>query len=126
MCFSAGRASDPLLVDLWPGKAPGETAASGEEKLTGDVGSRRLTDVSKPTLTIYRPDKDKDTGTAVIIAPGGAYRFLAWDHEGEQVQGERGSHGRCSVAPGPVASDRYQRASRPGPRRRSGPRFPLL
>src|SRR6516225_8277435 len=84
-CTSAGRAADPVVVDLWPGKPPGETAATGEEKITGSVGSRRLTDVTKPTLTIYRPDPEKDTGTAIIIAPGGAFRFLAWDHEGENV-----------------------------------------
>jgi acetyl esterase/lipase len=85
LCVSPGRAAEPLVVDLWPGKPPGETGGVGEEKITGTVGSRHLTDVSKPTLTIYRPDKEKDTGTAMIIAPGGAYRFLAWDHEGEHV-----------------------------------------
>jgi acetyl esterase/lipase len=75
----------PLVIDIWPGKAPGETGSLGEEKLTGQKGSRQLTDVSKPTLTVYRPAKDKNTGVAVVIAPGGAYRFLAWDNEGEQV-----------------------------------------
>jgi enterochelin esterase-like enzyme len=84
-CMAAGRAADPIVVDLWPGKPPGETATIGEEKMTGSVGSRQLTNVSKPTLTVYHPDKDKDTGAAVIIAPGGAFRFLAWDHEGENV-----------------------------------------
>ena len=82
---SPGRAAEPLVVDLWPGKPPGENGAIGEEKMSGTVGSRQLTNVSKPTLTIYRPEKDKDTGAAVIIAPGGAFRFLAWDHEGENV-----------------------------------------
>ena len=82
----ASRADEkPLVIDIWPGKAPGETGALGDEKLTGPNGSRQLTDVSKPTLTIYRPAKDKNTGVAVIIAPGGGYRVLAWDHEGEQV-----------------------------------------
>ncbi|HLJ97757.1 MAG TPA: alpha/beta hydrolase [Gemmataceae bacterium] len=86
ICLTAGRAAEqPLVLDLWPGKVPGETTASGEEKLTGEKGRRQLTNVSKPTLTVYRPDKDKNTGVAVIIAPGGGYRFLAWDHEGEDV-----------------------------------------
>lgn len=82
---SSCRAAEPFIVDLWPGKPPGETGTLGEEKLTGTVGSRQLTNVSKPTLTVYRPEKDKDTGTAVIVAPGGGFRFLAWDHEGENV-----------------------------------------
>jgi acetyl esterase/lipase len=47
--------------------------------------TRLITDVSKPTLTIYRPGKDLDTGTAVIICPGGGYWDLYWQLEGEEV-----------------------------------------
>jgi acetyl esterase/lipase len=80
-----GRAADgPLVIDLWPDKPPGDVPA-GEEKLTGNKGSRALTNVSKPTITIYRPGKEKDTGVAIVIAPGGGYNILAWDHEGEDV-----------------------------------------
>jgi acetyl esterase/lipase len=81
----AGAAEKPLVLDLWPGKVPGETAPAGDEKMTGEKGRRQLTNVTRPTLTIYRPAKDKDTGVAIVIAPGGGYRFLAWDHEGEDV-----------------------------------------
>jgi acetyl esterase/lipase len=41
--------------------------------------------VSKPTLTICRPEATKNTGVAVLVFPGGGYNGLAWDHEGEQV-----------------------------------------
>jgi acetyl esterase/lipase len=83
---AAGRAEDkPTVLNVWPDKVPGEKGDIGEEKITGKEGSRQITDVSKPTLTVYRPAKDKDTGVAVIIAPGGGYRILAWDHEGEMV-----------------------------------------
>ena len=40
-------------------------------------------DVSTPTLTVYTPAKPN--GTAVIIAPGGAFHALAFDHEGTEV-----------------------------------------
>jgi acetyl esterase/lipase len=80
----AGAADKPLVLDLWPGKPPGEVPA-GEEKFSGRPGSRNLTNVSHPTITVYRPTKDKDTGAAVVIAPGGGYNVLAWDHEGEAV-----------------------------------------
>ncbi|HEY7156317.1 MAG TPA: alpha/beta hydrolase [Gemmataceae bacterium] len=81
-----GRAADkPLVLDVWPGKPPGEAGSVGEETITGQKGGRSLTNVSKPTLTVYRPAKDKDTGVAVVVAPGGGYRALAWDHEGEDV-----------------------------------------
>jgi acetyl esterase/lipase len=44
-----------------------------------------LTNVSKPTLTVCRPQATKNTGVAVLVFPGGGYNFLSWDHEGEQV-----------------------------------------
>jgi len=47
--------------------------------------TRLLTNVTKPTLTIYRPAKEKDTGTAVLICPGGGYWDLYWQLEGEEV-----------------------------------------
>jgi acetyl esterase/lipase len=93
-CALPGRAADrPQMVDLWPGKAPGETAEIGEEKDTSKPGEGlvagkpliRLGNVSKPTLAIYRPSKEKDTGAAVVIAPGGGYSILALDLEGSEV-----------------------------------------
>jgi acetyl esterase/lipase len=86
---SAAEAEKPMVVDVWPGKPPGDKADIGEEKVQenkpGEKQVKRLTNVSKPTLTIFRPAKDKDTGAAVIIAPGGGYNILAWDLEGEEV-----------------------------------------
>jgi acetyl esterase/lipase len=87
ICLAAtSRAADkPVILNVWPEKVPSEKGDIGEEKLTGQKGSRHITDVTKPTLTIYRPAKDKDIGVAVVIASGGGYRVLAWDHEGEDV-----------------------------------------
>jgi acetyl esterase/lipase len=84
----AARAADapkPLVLDVWPGKPPGEAGPAGEEIIKGKQGSRSVTNVSRPTLTVFRPAKDKDTGAAVVIAPGGGYSVLAWDHEGLDV-----------------------------------------
>ncbi len=48
-----------------------------------DRGFNRLVeDVSVPTLTVYRPAKDLHRGAAVVICPGGGYRFLVIDREG--------------------------------------------
>src|SRR5262249_24028547 len=40
---------------------------------------------TKPTISIYKPAKEKDTGTAVLIFPGGGYWDLYWELEGEEV-----------------------------------------
>src|SRR5262245_49286514 len=87
---SLGQAADkPVVFDVWPGKAPGETGNIGEEKLleqkAGEKQVKRLTNVTRPTLTVFRPAADKDTGAAVLICPGGGYNILAWDLEGEEV-----------------------------------------
>src|SRR5262245_50483470 len=90
LCGTAIAADKPLVLDVWPGKAPGETADVGPERVTeakptDKIAVLRITNVSKPTLSIFRPAQDKDTGAAVVIAPGGGYNILAWDLEGEEV-----------------------------------------
>jgi acetyl esterase/lipase len=81
------------VIELWPNGAPGEKGDIGEEKDTTKpadnfVAGRRLIrlgNVSKPTISFYRPPADKDTGTAVLVCPGGAYQILALDLEGTEV-----------------------------------------
>jgi acetyl esterase/lipase len=82
---AAAAHEKPLVLDVWPGKAPGEMGEVGKEKMTDTNHVKRVTNVTQPTLTVFRPAKDKDTGAAVVIAPGGGYAILAWDLEGEEV-----------------------------------------
>jgi gluconolactonase len=81
--------ADPLpVLNVWPKAAPGEKGGLGDEKQTKAKGRdaiTSITNVSTPTLTVYKPAKDKDTGAAVVIAPGGGYNVLAWEHEGTMV-----------------------------------------
>jgi acetyl esterase/lipase len=78
-------AAEPLVVDVWPGPAPGDAGKVGPEKMEESGKVKRVTNVTQPTLTVFRPAKDKDTGAAVVIAPGGGYSILAWDLEGTEV-----------------------------------------
>jgi acetyl esterase/lipase len=81
------------VIELWPGTAPGEKGDIGEEKDTTKAtdnliaGKRllRLGNVTKPTLSIFRPPEAKGTGAAVMICPGGGYHILALDLEGTEV-----------------------------------------
>ncbi len=75
----------PQVMDVWPGPAPGETGKVGPEKMEESGNVKRVSNVTQPTLTVFRPAKDKDTGAAVVIAPGGGYNILAWDLEGTEV-----------------------------------------
>jgi acetyl esterase/lipase len=89
-------ADKPVVVELWPGKVPDETGTIGPEtvrmspkldkkQVEVTEPTRLVTNVTKPSITIYRPAKDKDTGTAMIICPGGGYWNLYWELEGEEV-----------------------------------------
>ena len=111
-------AADPTVIDLWPGKVPGDVGIQGQETSrihqSPLVGPTRLiTNVSRPTLTIYRPDPARNTGTAMIICPGGGYWDLYWELEGEEVAAwlnARGMTGiilkyRCPRRPGDVKGE---------------------
>jgi acetyl esterase/lipase len=60
----------PQAFMLWEKSAPG---AQGDR------------DDDKPSLTYYAPVSPGKSATAVIVAPGGSYQFLASNHEGRQV-----------------------------------------
>lgn len=90
MAFLSQAAEKTPILDVWPdGKAPGDPGGIGEEKLVeGKPGQRvvkRITNVTRPTIKIFRPAKERDNGAAVAICPGGGYSILAWDLEGEEV-----------------------------------------
>lgn len=87
---SPALAADRLVLDVWPGKAPGETKeiepeAFREPRQNEKPNVQRLMNVSKPTLTVFQPAKEKHNGAAVIVCPGGGYNILAWDLEGTEV-----------------------------------------
>lgn len=79
------RAADPQTINVWPGKAPDESRPEKPESSETKGNITRTTNVFVPTLTIYPAPKDNNTGTAVIICPGGGYSILAWDLEGTEV-----------------------------------------
>jgi len=75
-------------IPLWSGDVPGEKGDVGDEKLVENKKDDlvRLTNVTKPSITVYRPGKGvKNTGAAVLVCPGGGYGILAMSHEGTDV-----------------------------------------
>ena len=61
------QASDPLVFDLWPGKVPGDVGLTRPESSriydSPIVGPTKLiTQVSKPTITVYLPPPEKTPG----------------------------------------------------------------
>jgi acetyl esterase/lipase len=113
----AFAADQPLVLAVWPDKPADDDAGKiGDEKyieIKSAPNIKWLTNVTKPTVTVYRPTKDKDTGAAALICPGGGYHNLAWDKEGEEVAVWLNSLGitgiilkyRCPRRPGDVKGE---------------------
>jgi len=71
-----------VQVPIWPDKVPDALADPKPEAVGADWA--KITDVSKPTLTVYSP-KAHNTGAAIVVFPGGGYRMLAMDLEGTEI-----------------------------------------
>ncbi len=75
------------VITLWPGVAPGSENWTQKEVRYNNTWDHKkmVPNVTRPTLTVYRADPAKASGAAVIIAPGGGFRFLSWQNEGTAV-----------------------------------------
>jgi acetyl esterase/lipase len=112
-------AVEPRVVDVWPGKPPQDAGIEGEEQTRIyespilDGPTKLVTNVTRPTLTIYSPEKGRNTGTAMLICPGGGYHNLFWELEGEEVAAWLTAQGitgiilkyRCPRRPGDVKGE---------------------
>src|SRR5262245_29659190 len=123
---STALAADPVVVDLWPGRTPGDVGIEGQETtriyesaiIAGPT--QLVTNVTKPTLTIYPAAREKNTGTAMIICPGGGYHNLFWELEGEEVAAWLNSQGMTGIIL------KYRCPRRPGDVKGEPPLGPLL
>lgn len=75
------------VVRVWPGQAPGtedwKAPEEGVDVTLPNVGKIHvITNVTVPTLTVFRPAAGKANGTAMVVLPGGSFRALAWDVDG--------------------------------------------
>ena len=77
------------IINLYPGKIPNFKKSEIKETFTSGM----FRNVTTPTLEIYLPDKDKATGTAVIICPGGGYSVVVYQGEGISTAKEFAKNG---------------------------------
>lgn len=74
--------AEPNVIPLGTGAVAGQTAQESWFRQWGDPMARN---VSTATLTPFLPAPDKANGTAVIVAPGGGFRWLSMGNEGWEV-----------------------------------------
>lgn len=80
----ATQAAEATTIPLWPKGAPGfETRQQELERVDAGPGKRNVSNVHNPSLTAYLPAAGRESGTAIVIAPGGGHRMLCLGHEGD-------------------------------------------
>ncbi|WP_221394250.1 alpha/beta hydrolase [Dyadobacter sp. NIV53] len=87
--------SQTETINLWPeGKVPNFKSSTIHEKSETDAsGILRISGVTVPTMTAYIAPKEKATGAAIMICPGGGYGILAASHEGSDFAKWFNDHG---------------------------------
>ena len=88
--LSSVALAQQVVLPLWPHATPEPAQTTEPERdvttdkdaLISGHRSERLTNVTKPTLSVYPPTGGKNTGAAALVFPGGSYIRLAWNGEG--------------------------------------------
>lgn len=72
-------ADEPQTIPLWPNGAPGFESRRNEPEQAKDYWVKNI---HNPSLTVFLPPKEKATGAAVVVCPGGGHRLLVYGAEG--------------------------------------------
>jgi len=77
--FPAAAQEAPQVIPLWEKGAPGFEDRRNEPE---QAASYWLKNVHNPSITVFLPPKEKASGAAVIVCPGGGFRELGFNGEG--------------------------------------------
>jgi acetyl esterase/lipase len=80
--FSYAQSKIPLVLPLWEKGAPGFENLRNEKEQAKDYWVKNI---HNPSISVYFPQKDKATGAAVVICPGGGHRLLVYNAEGVEA-----------------------------------------
>jgi acetyl esterase/lipase len=85
--FAASLTSAQEVIPLYNGTPPGSTLETYPEKqyFSNAWNTEVVSNVTKPSLTVFKPAPDQKNGTAIIVAPGGGFMALSINSEGIDV-----------------------------------------
>lgn len=85
LCLLSSTALSQEVIPLYDSEIPNSKPTPDTENTRMDGDILVISNVSRPTLTVYLPDPSKATGEAIIVVPGGGYNIIAGGHEGIDV-----------------------------------------
>lgn len=99
---SAGPASMPdrgTVVDVWPAaQMPGQGARDPEADMPARAdGFKRITNISRPVMTVFPAPAEAKPAPAMIVCPGGAYTYVVHDKEGTEIAAWLNAHGITAI-----------------------------
>jgi acetyl esterase/lipase len=80
--FKKSHSQSPTVIPLWKNGAPGYESRKNEPEQTKDWWVKNI---HNPSITIFKPAKEKANGTAIVIFPGGGQRELVFNAEGKEA-----------------------------------------
>jgi acetyl esterase/lipase len=89
--FTATLVCAQEVIPLYRGTPPGSTSGSTNENYPEKQyfskiwNTEVVANVTKPSLTVFRPPAELKNGTAVIVCPGGGFMALSINSEGNEV-----------------------------------------
>jgi len=83
--FSVTSHAQSFRMNLYPEGLVPNYRAAGEKEIRDTTDAVRISKVQVPDISVFLPARQHMTGEAVIICPGGGYRILAYDKEGEDI-----------------------------------------
>ena len=85
--FAASLASAQDFIPLYEGTPPGSAPENYPEKeyFSTIWNTEVVANVTKPTLTVFKPAPEQKNGTAVVVCPGGGFMALSINSEGNDV-----------------------------------------
>lgn len=87
--------SKPIRISLWANGAPGSEAHKGEPEQAKDWWVKNIHD---PSINVYLPAAEKQTGAAIVIFPGGGHSQLVYPPEGIEPAQYLASQGIVAIA----------------------------
>jgi len=79
---SSSLVAQDITLKVWPNGAPNDNGMKEPEEKYDGI---RVRNVSEAEIYVYLPEKENNTGAAVVICPGGGYMIEAMDHEGHEM-----------------------------------------